>query len=129
MKIAVNWSHTLKLATALFVSQFTIGFTFGVSEPDMLGLWVEHIISFITSSAVFCYFAFLVRQSAFLRAWLALFMEQLAGIAILLVIWRLTGGPFMPGMLLSLAVIVCALAVGTGVGATLPRVSRHKPDA
>jgi hypothetical protein len=117
----VNWNRIVKLALALLLAQFTIGFLEGAFVPSGLdGMW--HIISaagsFVVCAAIFAYFAKNQPNKPFVHAWLAVLVcVVLAGVLARVLADWLEAAPLFV-VAIEWVALVLALLVGTSIGST-----------
>ena len=128
----MSWNFIVKLALALFVAQFIVGFLEGVLVPPGAGaLWrfVGYAVSFVACSAIFAFFATRQPTKPFAHAWLGLLLQVLVSVSLSFALEAWLAGTPWPLVAIDWAVLVCSLVVGTSVGSGLRHGATRAADA
>jgi hypothetical protein len=118
----VNWGRIALYATALFVTQVSIGFLEGsLTDVGATQLVVSSAISFLACGAIFAHFAASQCFKPFVHAWAALILQGLAGAVLLFALIRHLDGVPPVTIVIEWLVLVCALMAGTTLGSSWRR--------
>ena len=129
---AVRWSYIFKLAAAILVVQFSVGFLDGLLAPAGAGVaWLvgSHAASLALCGTAFAIFASRQPFRPFTHAWIALLVHLLAGFAFSRAVEAWLGSTSLASTLVGILIVTCALLGGTSLGIHVRHQAGQPADA